>query len=110
MPSDSSTLFVVGSVAVVSFIGAFGVSVGLARRKSPEAFSRNAVQGQANPARLAMRALGFGTVLAVVGVSGLVLSIKYALGIKNVSFYALICNIKSLSSFRSKLDFFYKYF
>lgn len=32
-----------------------------------------------------MRALGFGTVLAVVGVSGLVLSIKYALGIKNVS-------------------------
>ena len=85
MPSDSSTLFVVGSVAVVSFIGAFGVSVGLARRKSPEAFSRNAVQGQVNPARLAMRALGFGTVLAVVGVSGLVVSIKYALGIKSVS-------------------------
>ncbi|XP_003386280.1 PREDICTED: transmembrane protein 242-like [Amphimedon queenslandica] len=85
MPSDSSTLFVVGSVAAVSFIGAFGVSVGLARRKSPEAFSRNAVQGQVNPARLAMRALGFGTVLAVVGVSGLVLSIKYALGIKNAS-------------------------
>lgn len=94
MPTDSGSLLVVGGIAVASFIGAFGVSLGIAKRRSPEAFSRNVARDQVNPARLAMRALGLGTILAIVGVSGLALAVKYTLGIKSVSYYYFFSVIK----------------
>ena len=69
--------FLVG-VTFGSVIGGFGLAVGVARRRSPTSFS-----GQVHDegAKLAMRALGWGTVLSVSGVA--------AIGIVGKSAYEL---------------------
>lgn len=84
MPTGDShsTLFLVSGLGLASFFGAFGVSLGLAKRRSPDAFSLS----HSNPAaQLALRALGLGTLCAVLGVGGVALSVKYAFGIHSVS-------------------------
>ena len=73
-------IFLAG-VTLASVVGGFGLSLGIARRRSPDAFSKS----QNEAAKLAMKALGWGTLLAVSGVGLLVLGVKTAMGVKDVS-------------------------
>ena len=77
-------LLTVLGFSVGSMIGAFGISLSLARKKNPD-FSMQAIEGHESPSRLAARALGWGTALAFAGVSGLALAVGYVSGASNVS-------------------------
>lgn len=72
-------LFLTG-VTLASIVGGFGYAIGQARRRSPGSFDQRQKEG----VKLAVRALGWGTVLAVSGVGLLVLGVKTALGVKDV--------------------------
>ena len=72
-------LFMTG-VTFASIVGGFGYAIGQARRRSPDPFDARAQEG----AKLALKALGWGTVVAVSGVGLLVLGVKTALGVKDV--------------------------
>ena len=61
-------------------VGGFGYAIGQARRRSPGSFDQHQQEG----VKLAVRALGWGTVLAVSGVGLLVFGVKTALGVKDV--------------------------
>lgn len=76
-------LFLTG-VTLASMVGGFGYAIGQARRRSPGSFDQRQQEG----VKLAMRALGWGTVLAVSGVGLLVLGVKTALGVKDVREHA----------------------
>jgi len=72
-------LFISG-VTFASIVGGFGYAIGQARRRSPEPFDARTQEA----VKLATKALGWGTVLAVSGVGLLVLGVKTALGVKDV--------------------------
>lgn len=72
-------LFLTG-VTLASLVGGFGYAIGQARRRSPGSFDQHQQEG----VKLAVRALGWGTVLAVSGVGFLVFGVKTALGVKDV--------------------------
>lgn len=72
-------LFLTG-VTLASMVGGFGYAIGQARRRSPGSFDQRQQEG----VKLAVRALGWGTVLAVSGVGLLVFGVKTALGVKDV--------------------------
>ena len=71
--SDGSSVFkaklafLVG-VTFASIVGGFGLAVGAARRRSPTSF---AGQVHDEGVKLAMRALGWGTVISVSGVAAI---------------------------------------
>lgn len=73
-------MFITG-VTFASVVGGFGYAIGQARRRSPGSFDARTEEG----VKLAIRALGWGTVLAVTGVGLLVLGVKKAMGVKDVS-------------------------
>ena len=72
-------LFLTG-VTLASMVGGFGYAIGQARRRSPGSFDQHQQEG----VKLAVRALGWGTVPAVSGVGFLVFGVKTALGVKDV--------------------------
>lgn len=92
-------LFITG-VTFASIVGGFGYAIGQARRRSSEAFDARTQEG----VKLALRALGWGTVLAVSGVGLLVLSVKTALGVKDVRIVLQLFskNLGSLTPYESK--------
>ncbi|XP_001638781.2 transmembrane protein 242 [Nematostella vectensis] len=69
----------ISCVTFASMIGGFGLSLGMARRRNPDAF----VGGQNEGVKLASRALAWGTVYAFTGVGAVVLGVKTALGVKD---------------------------
>lgn len=71
--------FFLTGVTLASMVGGFGYAIGQARRRSPVSFDQHQ-QG----VKLAVRALAWGTVLAISGVGLLVLGVKTALGVKDV--------------------------
>ena len=87
-------------VTFASIVGGFGYAIGQARRRSSEAFDARTQEG----VKLALRALGWGTVLAVSGVGLLVLSVKTALGVKDVRIVLQLFskNLGSLTPYESK--------
>ena len=80
-------------VTFASMASGFGYAIGQARRRSPSSFDQRQQEG----AKLAMRALGWGTVLAVSGVGLLIFGVKTALGVKDVrirntsTFFVCLC-------------------
>ncbi|RMX55679.1 hypothetical protein pdam_00018731 [Pocillopora damicornis] len=72
-------------VTFASIASGFGYAIGQARRRSPSSFDQRQQEG----AKLAMRALGWGTVLAVSGVGLLIFGVKTALGVKDAKEFAL---------------------
>lgn len=76
----TAALFLTG-VTFASMVGGFGLSLGIARKKSPDAFVSRHNEG----AKLALRALGYGSLLAMGGVGAIVFSVKTALGVHTVS-------------------------
>lgn len=62
-------------------MGGFGVTLGMARKKTPDAFSGRYNEG----VKLATRALVYGSLWAVGGVGVIVYGVKTALGVKTVS-------------------------
>jgi len=80
------TLFLTG-VTLASMFGGFGYAIGQARRRSPGSFDQRQQEG----VKLAVRALGWGTVLAVSGVGLLVFGVKTILGVKDVRECAIFC-------------------
>lgn len=76
----TAAVFLTG-VTFASMMGGFGVSLGMARKKSPDAFVTRYNDG----VKLAARALGYGSLLAVSGVGLIVYGVKKALGVSNVS-------------------------
>ena len=99
---EISTRFFLLSVlgfSVGSMIGAFGISLALARKKNPD-FSMQAIEGHESPSRLAVRALGWGTALAFASVSGLALAVGYVSGASNVShWYVIVENYLFIAPF-----------
>ena len=91
-------LFITG-VTFASIVGGFGYAIGQARRRSSEAFDARTQEG----VKLALRALGWGTVLAVSGVGLLVLSVKTTLGVKDVRIVLQLFskNLGSLTPYES---------
>lgn len=75
----TAALFVTG-VTFASMMGGFGVSLGMTRKKSPDAFVNRHNEG----VKLAVRALSYGSLLAIGGVGVLVYGVKTALGVSNV--------------------------
>ena len=75
-------------VTFASVVGGFGLAVGATRRRSPTPFS-----GQLHDegARLAMRALGWGTVISVSGVAAIGIVAKSAYELKKVMFKLQSC-------------------
>lgn len=73
------TIFLAG-VTFASMVGGFGYAIGQARRRSPEPLNARTHEG----VKLALRALGWGTVLAVSSVGLLVLGVKTVFGVKDV--------------------------
>lgn len=72
-------------VTFASMASGFGYAIGQARRRSPSSFDQRQQEG----AKLAMRALGWGTVLAVSGVGLLIFGVKTALGVKDAKEFGL---------------------
>ena len=72
--------FFLTGVTLASMVGGFGYAIGQARRRSPVSFDQHQQEG----VKLAVRALAWGTVLAISGVGLLVLGVKTALGVKDV--------------------------
>ena len=70
-------------VTFASVAGGFGLAVGATRRRSPTSF-----YGQLHDegARLALRALGYGTVVSVSGVAAIGIAAKSAYELKKVIF------------------------
>ena len=83
--SSSDGLFFTIGIGLASALGAFGISLGITRKRSPDAFTASLPQGHESPTRLAMRALGLGTICAVVGVGSIVMAAKCVVGVSNVS-------------------------
>lgn len=69
----------IGGITVVSLLAGFGLTLGRVKRKNPTEF------GELGANKLALKALGYGTLLSVTGCGLLVLAVKWALGVKNVS-------------------------
>lgn len=72
--------FFLTGVTLASMVGGFGYAIGQARRRSPVSFDQHQQEG----VKLAVRALAWGTVLAISGVGLLVFGVKTALGVKDV--------------------------
>ena len=71
--------FIFGISAMSIFAG-FGLTVGRARKRSPRAFDDRSQEAT----KLALRALGYGTLFSVAGVGSIVLALRTIFGVKNV--------------------------
>ena len=85
MPSSDGLFFTIG-IGLATALGAFGISLGIARKRSPDAFAASLPQGHESPTRLAVRALGWGTICAVVGVGSIVMAVKCIARVSNVRY------------------------
>lgn len=85
MLNNDNAARVIGGIGLLSFIGAFAVSLGLIKRKNPHVFVNQSSNASESPARLATKALGWGTLYAAAGVSVFVMSVKYLCGFHSVS-------------------------
>jgi hypothetical protein len=81
MPLDAA---IITGVGLMSFAGAFGASLALAKRRDPVPFDKR-LTGPSSPSRLALKALGIGTICAVTGVSCMVMGVKYLFDIRDVN-------------------------
>lgn len=79
------------AVTFASVIGGFGLAVGAARKRSPTSFS-----GQVHDegAKLAMRALGWGTLLSVSGVTAIGIVGKAIYELKKVILKSMVLLVK----------------
>ncbi|XP_031569808.1 transmembrane protein 242-like [Actinia tenebrosa] len=76
--SLTSAALLLTGVTVASMMGGFGVTLGMARKKSPDAFTGRYNEG----VKLATRALAYGSLWAIGGVGVIVYGVKTALGVK----------------------------
>jgi hypothetical protein len=83
--SLTSAALLLTGVTFASMMGGFGVSLGMARKRSPDAFVSRHNEG----VRLAVRALVYGSVCAISGVGVIVYGVKTALGVKTVSTHCI---------------------
>lgn len=74
-------------VTFASVVGGFGVAIGSVRKRSPSTFSGNV---QEEGAKLALRALGWGTVISVGGVATLSVLVKSVYELRKVDI--LLCS------------------
>lgn len=74
----SASTFIFG-VTTASLLAGFGLALGRVKRKNPTEFNELAAN------KLALKALGYGTILSISGCGLLVLAAKWALGVRNVS-------------------------
>ncbi|XP_065057977.1 uncharacterized protein LOC135685826 [Rhopilema esculentum] len=85
---NSSGLFGKGSfifgITTLSLFAGFGLTLGRVRKKNPTEF------GELGATKLALKALGIGTVLSIAGCGFLVLATKWALGVRNVEEFSLL--------------------
>ena len=66
-------------ISAASLLAGFGLAFGRVKRKNPTEFNELAAN------KLALKALGYGTILSVCGCGIMVLAAKWALGVRNVS-------------------------
>ena len=66
-------------VTTASLLAGFGLALGRVKRKNPTEFNEVAAN------KLALKALGYGTVISFCGCGLLILAVKWALGVRSVS-------------------------
>ena len=66
-------------VTTASLLAGFGLALGRVKRKNPTEFNEVAAN------KLALKALGYGTVLSFCGCGVLILAVRWALGVRSVS-------------------------
>ena len=81
-PISTGTVVVFSSVFASAILAGFAITMKASRREGELSLPPTAER----PSRLAVRALGLGTLGAVLGTGTLCLSLSYALGIKEVCF------------------------
>ena len=79
--SLTSAALVITGITFASMMGGFGIAIGRARKKSPDAFTGRYNEG----VKLATRALAYGSLWAFGGVGVIVYGVKTALGVRTVS-------------------------
>ena len=79
-PTSTGPIILLSSVFAATVFSAFAMTIRTSRREGEPSLPLNAER----PSRLALRALGLGTLGAVLGTGTLCVSLAYALGIKEV--------------------------
>ena len=81
-PSLKKSISVVSSIYLGSIICGFAIGIRSKRDFESSEFPRGMYE---SPGRVALRALGWGTLLSICGTTALVATLAYALGIRKVS-------------------------
>ena len=82
-PTSTGSMILLSSVFAATILSGFAMTMRASRREGESSLPPNAER----PSRLALRALGLGTLGAMLGTGALCISLAYALGIKEVCFH-----------------------
>lgn len=93
-PTSTGSMILLSSVFAATILSGFALHVRSSRKEGEPSLPPNAER----PSRMALRALGLGTLAAMVGTGALCASLAYALGIKEVGFQQAVLFITAIAT------------
>lgn len=93
-PTSTGSMILLSSVFAATILSGFALTVRSSRREGEPSLPPSAER----PSRMALRALGLGTLAAMVGTGALCASLAYALGIKEVGFQQAVLFITAIAT------------